>query len=203
TVTNTVTANVSGVGITVASLQVSALELVGASGRTADAQATGLVGGLIGIDATITKAKSQNSVSAGIGAGSVINASRVVGVGARNDSAQYAASTSVAFGIAAAGATKADAMSAGACTSATVGSGATINAGSVNVVAGGTDDNFAAGTPGSVGALAIAAAELNTDSTDTQTKAEIGNGAHITVTRAATQMSGESVADFNAFQGVA
>src|SRR5690606_2491820 len=78
-----------------------------------------------------------------------------------------------------------------------------INAGSVNVVAGGTDDNFAAGTPGSVGALAIAAAELNTDSTDTQTKAEIGNGAHITVTRAATQMSGESAADYNAFQGVA
>ena len=208
-IANTVSASFGGASnaslINVQSLQVAALNLVGASGKSADAEAIGMVGGLIGVDATIAKASSHNSVNASIGAGT-ITASRNVGVGAENDSVQYANAVSVAFGLAAAGATTSDARSTGARTSAKIGGNVKINAGNVSVVSAGIDDNRADATPGSIGAVAIAAAVLTTDSTDTQTLAQVGDGTNvptITVTRPTTQLVGESTDAFNQFEAVA
>src|SRR5690606_16918666 len=108
----------------------------------------------------VTRAKSTNTVKASIADGTTINAARIVSVSAQNDSTQSADSNSISFGLAAAGATIAEATST-ATTDVIIGD-ATINAGGVNVLASGLDDNFAKGTPGSVGALSIAAATLDT-----------------------------------------
>ncbi|NGP18574.1 calcium-binding protein [Devosia aurantiaca] len=180
-INNMVSAEAGGPDIRVNTLRVTAAELVTTNTYAADAKAQGLAGGLIGADATITEATSTSVVTALMTAGSVINAVRSVGVAAQNDSRQRAVSDSIAFGLAAVGATKAKALSA-ATTSATVGSGSTINAGSLNIQATGTDDNFAKATPGSVGALAIAAADLDTSAT-ASTIAKLGNNTTVRLTR--------------------
>ena len=207
-VDNTVEAFVGGAAMGVASLRVSALELVPTDGYTADAKAQGMAGGLIGADATITEATSKSVVTALIGAGTIINAVRSVSVGAQNDSRQRAESNSVAFGIAAVGATKAKATSGAvnvvgeppeALTLAAVGDNVSINAGSVSIAATGLDDNFAKATPGSVGALAIAAADIDT-SAIADTQATIGSDVEIQLTKSASKLAGESDASFALYQ---
>ena len=207
-VDNSVEAFVGGAAMGVASLRVSALELVPTDGYTAYAKAQGMAGGLIGADATITEATSTSVVTAVIGAGTIINAVRSVSVGAQNDSRQRAESDSIAFGIAAVGATKAKATSGAvnvvglppkALTLAALEDDVEINAGSVTVAATGLDDNFAKATPGSVGALAIAAADIDT-SAIADTQATIGGDVEIQLTKSASKLAGETDASFALYQ---
>ena len=192
-------------------LRVSALQKLPTTGDTAFAKAQGLAGGLIGADATITEALNKSTVSALLGAGTVITAVRSVNVAAQNDSRQRADSDSAAFGLVAAGATKATAKSLPhqvlvgtdlvdvANTTAEVGNLVQITAGSVSISALGSDDNFAKASPGAGGLVGIAAAVATTE-TKATTLAVLGDNTVINVSKAAVQRAGETAAAFALYQ---
>ena len=136
------TATTLNTGFTVRDLTVSADEArASANADTAYSSAQGIVGALIGVDATVTHSDHIGEVTALLGAGTTIIASGTVAATARGDNRQRAYSDSAACGLVAAGATKAYATST-SNTKATVGDGVTITAGDMVLGANRNDDNL-------------------------------------------------------------
>ena len=205
-----VSAQTSSTTFNVDSLRIAASQTLPSVGDTANAKAQGLAGGLIGVDATVTEAINTSTVVALIGTGTLITAARSVSVAAQNDSRQRADFNSAAYGLVAAGVTKAKAQSlqhsdngvAVANTTAQVANGVTINAGAMSISSLGSDDNQASSSPGAGGLVGIAAAVADTTS-NAVTQAVLGDNAQITLTKAATKLAGESAAAFTLYQGIA
>ncbi len=205
-----VSARTSGTVFTVDSLRMAAAQTLPSTGDTANAKAQGLAGGLVGVDSTVTEAINTSTVVALLGAGTIVTAARGVSVAAQNDSRQRADSNSAAYGLVAAGVTKAKAQSLQhvengvpvANTTAEVADNVVISAGAMSISALGSDDNQASSSPGSGGLVAGAAAIADTTS-NAVTQAVLGDGAQVTLTKAATRLAGESAAAFAAYQATA
>ncbi|MGB3415081.1 MAG: calcium-binding protein [Mesorhizobium sp.] len=87
-------------------------------------------------------------------------------------------------------------------TTAEVADNVVISAGAMSISALGSDDNQASSSPGSGGLVAGAAAIADTTS-NAVTQAVLGDGAQVTLTKAATRLAGESAAAFAAYQATA
>ncbi|GMA79007.1 hypothetical protein GCM10025880_54240 [Methylorubrum aminovorans] len=172
----TVLASTETTGLTANTVTVLA-SLARGTNPTAQAEATGAVGGLIGIDSTVTKATNSSSIKATFGTGTVINVARAVSLAATSATQQRANANSASAGLVATGATVSLAESATE-TAAEVTAVDTIRAGSFSLTATGTDDNLAAATAGSYG-LASGAAAVTTTQTGGSTKATLDTGAKV------------------------
>jgi hypothetical protein len=126
----TVTALTGGAGdtITAGSLSVDATTSTPTGGHSANSQATGSAGVLIGVAATSSTANDSGTVTSSIASQTNLAVANAVTVQATGDTNQYAMGTSNFLGIIAAGSNTANADSS-AQTTATVGSGASIGAG--------------------------------------------------------------------------
>src|SRR5690606_38460082 len=119
-------------------------------------------------------------------------------------------SNSAAYGLVAAGVTKAKAQSLQhadngvpvANTTAEVADNVVISAGAMSISALGSDDNQASSSPGSGGLVAGAGAIADTTS-NAVTQAVLGDGAQVTLTKSATRLADESAAAFAAYQATA
>ena len=120
--------------------------------------AQGSAGGLlIGVDATVTSAKNTIDAHAEIRDGAIIDSGGEVTVFAVNDHSQEAESSSLAFGLIAAGVTKSTAET-DTETTAKIGADVQIDAGELSVHAANVQRNTADTTAGAGGAIAGAAA---------------------------------------------
>jgi len=182
-VTPNVDAWVSG-NITADSLLLEAFLAKPATGYSAEAEATGSAGGLIGIDATVATAKTIGSVTSYVKDGAVLVIAGSTMVAAAANSKQRAEANSNTAGLVAVGISTSKASS-NITTKAFLGTpesevdcNVNLTGGSLSVSAVGTDDNFADTTAGSVGGISVAAATAET-STISTTIAEIKAGADI------------------------
>ncbi|WP_236960757.1 beta strand repeat-containing protein [Methylobacterium durans] len=144
---------------------------------TAEADANGSVGGLIGINATVTGVTNESAVAATFDTGTILRIAGAVSLAAAAATQQRADSNSATAGLVAAGATVSRARSA-TTTSATIATTNAISAGSLSVSANGTDDNLAVATAGSGGLISGAAALADTR-TEGSTTATVGARANI------------------------
>ena len=173
TVSSTVTASVGhNVQMTAGSLTVQAQQLLPASGTNSDANATGAVGGLVGVVATTTEASSGAQVSAHVDHDAQLTVNGATTISANNNSRSSAVSSNFAGGLIAAGASFSNAHSNTSST-AYLGDNVHLTGASLTVAAAGQDDNYAEATVGSGGVAAGAAAAPQTTSTSTTT-AELG-----------------------------
>lgn len=152
----TVSASTARTGITANTVTVLA-NLARGANPTVQAEATGAVGGLIGINSTVTDATNASRVTATFDAGTVLNVARAVSLAASAATQQRSNANSASLGLVAAGATIARASSA-TQTQANVATTDTIRAGSFSLTATGSDDNMAVATAGSGGLVSGAAA---------------------------------------------
>ena len=185
-VSPTVTASVGhNVQMIAGSLTVQAQQLLPASGTNSDANATGAVGGLVGVVATTTEASSGAQVSAHVDHDAQLTVDGATTVSASNNSRSSAVSSNFAGGLIAAGASFSNAHSNTSST-AYLGDNVHLTGASLTVAAAGQDDNYAEATVGSGGVAAGAAAFPQTTNTSTTT-AELGTpgsstgGDHITL----------------------
>lgn len=177
----TVGASTKNVSITAGSLSVLG-NLARQAGRdSATATASGSVGGLIGVNSTVTLAENSSTVSGLLDVGTVLAVSGAVAVSATSSTRQTSTASSASIGLVAAGATVSSANSA-TVTSARVVSLGALNAGSMTVTASGIDDNFAKGISGSGGLVSGTAASAST-SMGGSTRAELGSGVTIDLTK--------------------
>ncbi|MDD4600778.1 MAG: hypothetical protein PHQ46_06940, partial [Negativicutes bacterium] len=143
----------------------------------ANAYATAAGGGLIGVNATVSGAISDATVTSYIGDDNTINVTGSAQITADTKTKQQAAATAVTGGLVAIGASSSEAAS-NSNTTSYVGESSSINATTVNIQATGTDDNFASTTAGSGGVVSGAAAVAKTSATGT-TKAALQDGAKV------------------------
>jgi hypothetical protein len=180
TLAPTVTAYVgsaSGQTIAADSLAVSAnlARPSGGTGNSAEARAVGSAGGLLlGVDATVTRVTNTGTARSYVVDYSTLDIQGATTVGARNTTRQVADSSSDAYGLLAAGITKAT-VTAATTTEAYLGTGVKLTGGSLTISAYGSDDNTAATTAGAGGVVAGAAARPQTINTSIVT-AEIRAG---------------------------
>ena len=145
------------------------------SGPTAKADASGASGALLGVNASMADAVTRSSVDSHLGDNGTFFAAGTASIAAVNNSKQAAQVTAAHGAIIAAGANFANAKSLNTTTTAKLGGGVRFIGNSLNIIADGTDDNYAEATSGSGGVISGTAAEANTD-THSVTKAEIGAG---------------------------
>jgi len=157
--------------ITAANIFVQSALFLPTDGYTAEADAFGASGALIGINGSVTDARNDSTVTSYIGNNAAISASGTTRVSSISNTRQYADSSNAVLGIVAAGAAVADAT-ANTSTTAYLGSGAMLTGGSLEITATSVDDNYAETTAGSGGVVAGAAAIPTTSNTST-TIAEI------------------------------
>src|SRR5205823_11032362 len=126
------------------------------SGASASSSATGSVGGLVGVNATVTSANAAGSVKGYVGDGSFLMVDGATSVSASNTTRQSASSSNAVGGLIAGGAAVANAEST-TTTRAYLGTNVRLIGGSLNVSASGNDQNHASTTAGAGGVLAGAA----------------------------------------------
>ena len=163
----TVTASVTGT-INAGSLLVSATQTVGNAGYTARSKTIGSSGGLVGLDATVSYAQDNATVTASVADGSTLVISGTTTVSALNNSKQQAIADSNAGGLLALGISRSHASS-GATTTAELGTDVKLTGRALTVNAIGVDDNYADTVAGSVGAIAGASATAITVNNSTTT----------------------------------
>jgi hypothetical protein len=179
-ITPTITAYVGGGGdskmITANTLSVQANQRLPSTGPSAKVRATGSAGGLLlGVDATVTRVTNTSTVLSYIKDGSTLDIQGGTNVIALNNTKQVADSSSDAFGLLAAGITKATAI-ANTTTHAYLGTNVKLTGGELTISATGADDNYAETTAGAGGVVSGASAEPVTINNSTVT-AEIKNSA--------------------------
>ncbi|TFH17573.1 MAG: hypothetical protein E4H02_02555, partial [Lentisphaerales bacterium] len=175
--------------IDAASLTVGASQSLPGTLPTANAEAYGAVGGLVGIDASLSTATNTGIVTGYVGSGSVLTIEGATQVTAANSTKQVAISSNDAYGLIAVGAATATASSV-TTTQAYLGNSVTLTGYSLNVTAAGNDSNSAETTVGSGGVVSGAAAAPTTSCTATVV-AQIGTpgvagGATVTLTSGGT-----------------
>ncbi|WP_312523058.1 hypothetical protein [Anaerospora sp.] len=174
-VDSTINAQVnSSVLLSAGNVTVAATHEVPAGEYTAKSDSVAAGGGLIGIKATDSSAKTNSDVNASIETGTRIYAGQGVTVEAVNDTRQSADVSGIVGGLIAAGSNNADATS-NTSTTAIIGD-VNFTGGDVKIHADGTDDNYAEATAGSGGLAAGAAADAGTHAYN-RTLAQIGKGA--------------------------
>ncbi|PKQ08421.1 MAG: hypothetical protein CVT71_00640, partial [Alphaproteobacteria bacterium HGW-Alphaproteobacteria-10] len=154
TVSSDVKAYVGGASstITAGSLSVTAALTIPASGYEAKTYATGASGGLVGVNATVSKATNTSTVTSYVADQTVLVIGDSITIQANGDSKQRADGDSNAYGIVAAGGNDIDVIS-NVRTNAYLGNGVTISAGDAvgGLTSGGVYyvvvDNKAAFTP--------------------------------------------------------
>lgn len=164
-----------GVDVDAASLGLTASTgLIGNSGYSGYAESQGVSGALIGVDSTNASIDNDSSVRALVGDDATLDLTGAVTVSADNDTRQKADANSAAGGVVAAGVATSH-VSSDTLTSAVIGDGVDLIAGSVSVTASGSDENLATTTAGSGGVAAGAGAVADTTN-DSVTVAAIGAG---------------------------
>ncbi|HEY1378701.1 MAG TPA: hypothetical protein VGF55_18020, partial [Gemmataceae bacterium] len=174
----------SASSVVASSLTVGATEALPGSGVSASSSATGSVGGLVGLNATITSATAAGTVKGYVGDGSVIVVDGATSVSATNNTHQSASSSNAAGGLVAGGAAVAGAKSV-TTTQAFLGTNVHLTGGSLNVSASGNDQNNAFTTAGSGGVVAGAATAPSVHST-ANVLAKVGDGDVVDLTRGGT-----------------
>ncbi|WP_183940553.1 beta strand repeat-containing protein, partial [Sphingorhabdus rigui] len=163
---------------------------------TADSNATGAVGALIGVNATVSDVTLAALVSGFIGGGSTLNVNGAVSVVARNDPRNRARGTAVVGALIAAGAVKST-ISTTTDTYAFVGGSANIVAQSLRLDAASTPDSMVEAVAGSGGVYAGAGAGANITAVG-QTKALLlatGGSSRITLLGGAGSLSLQATAN--------
>ncbi|HET57378.1 MAG TPA: hypothetical protein ENN35_02925, partial [Deltaproteobacteria bacterium] len=193
TVTPDVNAYVGG-NITAGSLLVSAEQnLRQQDGYSAEAEATGSGGALIGVDATDATATNDSTIHSYVLADATLNIEGAAVISAENVSRQRAEADSNVGGVVAVGVSSATASS-DTETKAWLGAGVNVTGGSLSVTARGNDDNLADTTAGAFGGIPVSSATATTVNTST-TRAEIGNGSTINLLVPATHTTDEGIKD--------
>ena len=160
--------------VTAAALDIQARRVL-AAGPTTLASATGASGGLLfGINATEAVANSSGLTNAQIGDGSTVTVTGVATVQADSQSKQTASGLGFSAGFIAAGADYARANSS-TTTQALLGANVKLSAGTLQVLAGGTDSNYAWAQAGSGGVVSAPFSEASTANTSV-TYARTGSG---------------------------
>ncbi|MCY7306706.1 MAG: hypothetical protein LH632_11260 [Rhodoferax sp.] len=164
--------------VTAAALDIQARRVVGA-GPTTLAKATGASGGLLfGINATEAVASSSGTTSAQIGDGTTVTVTGFATVQADNRSQQTASGLGFSAGFIAAGADYARANSL-TTTQALLGANVKLSAGTLQVLAGGADSNYAWAQAGSGGVVSAPFSEASTFNSSV-TYARTGSGNNTT-----------------------
>jgi Ca2+-binding RTX toxin-like protein len=162
----------SGAQLTVGSLNIQGILSKPTSGRSAQAFASGVAGGLVGINGTNVDTLTDSVVDAYISDNVQIGSVGNVNVSAFSTSTSFAEATGIAIGLLAAGANPADAVSS-ITTNASIATGVVINAGgALAVEATASDEVRARARSGSGGIIVGSAADAETRSTG-QTRATL------------------------------
>ena len=135
---------------------------------TAWSEATGAVGGLIGLNSTVTDARTLGTVAATIDTGSDLALSGTTTLAAASAAQQVSNASSASIGLVAAGATVTTAASA-IDTTATIKTVKPLASGAMTVTATSNDDNAAQAIAGSGGLVSGTAASAATSSGGTTT----------------------------------
>lgn len=169
-----------------------AVKATGTSNGTAATHASG--GGLLlGLNAAVSEADSQATVTSAVGDNSNLTISGEAAVGATANTAQTADASGITGGIVAIGINSSAANST-SNTSASLGKNVVVNAGTVNVAASGQDANVANVITGAGGVVAGSGALAKTNASGT-TKAYLDDGSSVTAKRVA--VTAEHTAIFN------
>ncbi len=177
----------SGAAVTAGSLTLNAAADLDNSNPTAKSYAEVVgIGGLLGVNATVSEANSTSTVTTAVGTGSVLTVSGNTGLTATNNTSQQAEVSGIVGGLAAAGANIARAT-ADSTTDAYLGESVRLNmdaagnplaGGIVSISAQGTDSNEAKAKAGSGGVIAGAAAVAYTNAKNNM-DAYIGDSAKV------------------------
>jgi hypothetical protein len=150
------------------SLTVRATQAVPSSDHSAQALTTGSAGGLIGIDATLSKATNRGSTRSYVENSATLNVTGTTTILALGSTSQRADANSNTAGLIASGTSASHALSS-TTTEAYLGTNVDFTGGGLNIIAAGNDYNFADTVAGSAGLVAGASAWAKTTSTSTTT----------------------------------
>ncbi len=184
TVRAAVSAGIGNARITAGSLSVVANLSRQGSADTANAGAIGAVGGLIGVNSTVTIAEDRSTVGASLATTARINLTGALSVAALGSTRQRSDASSAAIGLIAAGATYATSISDVDVQATIAATQQTIVAGSLSLTASNLENDATISTAGS-GGLVAGSAAVTTNQMTGSTTASLADNVRVDLTAAA------------------